>query len=133
MPVIAKDSYKQLLIEVRPEVIDTEAQYDQISERLSELVRKGGGRSLEETRLMKLLGLLVEDYDRRHSLPASEMAPQEALRFLMEQSGKTPTDLLTIFGQRSHVAEALNATRKISAEQARKLGKLFRVNPGVFI
>jgi hypothetical protein len=31
------------------------------------------------------------------------------------------------------VNEALNGRRKISTEQARKLGKLFRVNPGLFI
>ena len=133
MPVAVKDPYKQLLAEARPEVIETDAQYDHLSARLSALVRKGRARTIEETRLMKLLGVLVQDYDRRHALPPAGMTPQEALRFLMEHSGKTPSDLLPIFGQRSHVTEALNATRKISADQARKLGKLFRVNPGLFI
>ena len=133
MPVATKDVYKQLLAEVRPQVIETDAQYDQLSGRLSELVRKGRTRTTDETRLMKLLGLLVQDYDHRNSLPPAGMTPQEALHYLMEHSGKTAADLLPIFGQRSHVTEALNATRKISAEQARKLGKLFHVNPGVFI
>jgi len=133
MPVVTKDAYMHLLADARPEVIETYAQYDAVVERLSDLARKGRGRSSEETRMMKLLGVLVQDYDKRNSLPPAGMTPRHALRFLMEQSGKTPVDLLPIFGQRSHVTEALSAARKISAEQARKLGKLFRVNPGVFI
>jgi antitoxin component HigA of HigAB toxin-antitoxin module len=55
------------------------------------------------------------------------------LQFLMEHSEKTSADLLPVFGQRSHVNEALNGKRPISAEQARKLGKLFSVKPGLFL
>jgi antitoxin component HigA of HigAB toxin-antitoxin module len=82
---------------------------------------------------MHLLALLVEDYDRRNALPPEESTPAEMVRFLMEHSGKTAVDLLPVFGQRSHVNEALNGKRPISAEQARKLGKLFGVGPGVFV
>jgi len=38
-----------------------------------------------------------------------------------------------VFGQRSHVNEALNGKSPISAEQARKLAAMFSVKPGVFI
>ena len=48
-------------------------------------------------------------------------------------SGKAPADLLPVFGQRSHVNEALTGKRNISAAQARKLGQLFHVAPGLFI
>jgi antitoxin component HigA of HigAB toxin-antitoxin module len=51
----------------------------------------------------------------------------------MEHSRKTPADLLSVFGQRSHVSEALNGKREISLEQARKLAKIFSVSPRVFI
>jgi len=51
----------------------------------------------------------------------------------LEHSGKTTADLVAIFGQRSHVNEALNGKRKISAEQARRLAKLFNVQAGLFI
>ena len=40
-------------------------------------------------------------------------------KFLLEQSGKKPADLIPIFGQRSHVNEALNGKPAISAAQAR--------------
>lgn len=127
------NTYEELLLEALPEVIETEEQYDCAAVRLSELVRKGRRRTTDETRLMKLLAVLVRDYDERNALPPAGMAPAEALQYLLEQSGKTTVDLLRVFGQRSHVNEALNGRRKISAEQGRKLAQLFRMNPGVFI
>jgi antitoxin component HigA of HigAB toxin-antitoxin module len=83
--------------------------------------------------LMRLFALLIENYDRRHALPPDEATPAERLAFPLEHSGKAPADLIPVFGQRSHVNEALNGKRKISAEQARKLAKIFSVNAGVFI
>ena len=50
----------------------------------------------------------------------------------MSSSGKTQADLLPVLGQPSHVSEAVNGTRPISAPQARKLGRMFRVEPGYF-
>jgi len=126
-------TYEQLLIETVPEVIETEKQYREIGDRFAELIGKGRSRTRNQTRLMRLLALLIEDYDRRHGLPPDDSTPAERLQFLLEHSGKTPADLLPIFGQRSHVNEALNGKRKIGAEQARKLGKLFSVQPSLFI
>jgi HTH-type transcriptional regulator/antitoxin HigA len=126
-------TYEDLLIETVPRVIETEKQYREIGDRFGELVGKGRARTRDETKLMRLLALLVEDYDRRNAMPPDDGTPAERLRFLMEHSGKAPADLLPIFGQRSHVNEALNGRRTISAEQARKLAKLFHVRAGVFI
>ena len=127
------NTYDTLLLEALPEVIETQEHYDSAAVRVSELVRKGRRRTADETRLMKLLAVLVRDYDERNALPPAGMTPAVALQYLVEQSGKTAVDLLRVFGQRSHVNEALNGKRKISAEQARKLAQMFRVNPGVFI
>jgi HTH-type transcriptional regulator/antitoxin HigA len=126
-------TYEQLLIEALPEAIQTEAQYEALGARLGDLVGKGRARTGNETRLMHLLMVLVEDYDRRHTLPPDDSTPAELLQFLLEHSGKRPADLLPVFGQRSHVNEALNGKRPISADQARKLGALFCVKPGLFI
>ncbi|MCC6361957.1 MAG: transcriptional regulator [Bryobacterales bacterium] len=126
-------TYEQLLAETVPQVIETDRQYREIGSRFGDLVGKGRFRTQSETKLMRLLGLLIEDYDRRNALPPDDGAPPDRLRFLLEHSGKTPADLLPVFGQRSHVNEALNGKRRISAEQARKLGRMFNVNPGLFI
>ncbi len=126
-------SYEQLLLDTLPARIESEAQYRQIGNRLGDLIGKGRRRSKDETKLMHLLALLAEDYDRRNALPPEDSAPAEMVRFLMEHSGRAAADLVPVFGQRSHVNEALNGKRPISAEQARKLGKLFGVAPGVFV
>jgi HTH-type transcriptional regulator/antitoxin HigA len=126
-------TYEELLTEAMPQVIETEAQYRRMARRLGSLVGKGPARSAQETRIMRLLALLVEDYDRRHSLPPDPGTPAEKLQFLLEHSGKTATDLQPVFGQRSHVHEALTGKRGISAPQARKLGQMFRVSPGLFL
>ena len=126
-------TYEQLLTEAVPQIIATGKQYREIGDRFGELVGKGRARTQSETTLMRLLALLIEDYDRRNALPPDNATSDERLRFLMEHSGKTPADLLPIFGQRSHVNETLNGRRKISAEQARKLAKLFHVQPGLFL
>ena len=130
MPTV---TYEKLLTEILPQVIETEAQYGLIARRFGDLVGEGRARSAEETRLMRLLALLVEDYDRRHALPPDHSTPAEKLQFLLEHSEKKATDLTPIFGQRSHVHEALTGKRAISAPQARKLGQLFRVEPGLFL
>src|SRR5690242_13358923 len=100
---------------------------------LSALVRKGRARHSGETKLMRLLSVLVQDYDRRHPFPTEPTTPAERLRYLLEESRKTPADMLVVFGQRSHVNEALNGKRPISAAQARRLGAMFHLNPGYFL
>jgi HTH-type transcriptional regulator/antitoxin HigA len=126
-------TYQQLLVETVPEVIGSEAQYRDIGARLGDLVGKGRSRSGEETRLMRLLAVLVEDYDRRHAMPPDTSSPAERLRFLLEHSGRRPSDLVPVFGQRSHVNEALNGRREISLAKARRLAKLFGVKTAIFI
>jgi len=127
-------SYEQFLVEASPQVIENLSQYRDINERFGNLVPKGRrGRTPEETKLMRLLGLLIQDYDRRYPLLPTNDSPAAKLAFLLETSGKTQADLIPIFGQKSHVSEALKGKRPISADQARKLGELFRLNPGYFI
>jgi HTH-type transcriptional regulator / antitoxin HigA len=129
MPVSA---YEQLLVDVLPARIETDAQYGAIHTRFGELLRKAR-RTKAEERLMDLLAVLIEDFDRRNSLPPDDGTPSERLRFLMEHSARPSADLLPVFGQRSHVNEALNGKRPISIDQARRLGKMFSVSPGLFV
>jgi HTH-type transcriptional regulator / antitoxin HigA len=127
-------TYEELLLKAVPEVIETDEQYQTVMERFAPLFDKGRkGRTEEEEKLYRLLGLLIQDYDRRHALPPTNDTPAEKLQYLLEISAKTPADLIPIFGQKSHVSEALKGKRPISADQARKLGKLFKLDPGYFI
>ena len=126
-------TYENLLVDVLPRVIETDRQYREIAGRFGDLLGKGRGRTGDETKLMRLLGVLIEDYDRRHGMPPDGGTPGESLRFLLEHSRKTAADLLPVFHQRSHVNEALNGKRKISPEQAKRLGKMFSVKAALFL
>ncbi len=126
-------TYEELLVEVVPQAIETAKQYNEIANHFGNLVGKARSRTKEQTKLMRLLAVLIEDYDRRHSFPPDSGTPADRLRFLIEHSGKAQADLIAIFGQRSHVNEALNGKRKISLAHAQKLGKLFNVKPGLFV
>ena len=127
-------TYEDLLLETLPERITTDEQYDSVHARFGELLGKPRQRTEAEDKLMELLGLLIQDYDQRNALPVEKCTPAELVQFLVDHSGKSATELLSpVFGQRSHVYEALKGTRPISADHARKLGKLFHVNPGLFL
>jgi HTH-type transcriptional regulator/antitoxin HigA len=132
MPTV---TYEQLLADAVPAFIENREEYKRLGAQLGDLIGNSkSGRTPEETKLMRLLMVLVEDYDRRNSMPPENSTPAEMLQFLVEHSGKAAHELLLpVFGQRSHISEALNGKRPISVEQARKLGRLFSVKPGLFV
>src|SRR5258708_7512213 len=57
-----------------PARLDTGEQYDMVRSRFGELLGKRRLTAAEE-RLMALLGVLIEDYDRRHALPPDDDTP----------------------------------------------------------
>ena len=124
-------TYAELLVETLPSRIDTVAEHDRLRHRLLALLRQLK-RTAAERKLIGLLTVLVEDYDRRHALPPDELTPAERLLFLMERSGKNVIDLLPVFGERSRVHDALTGRRRITATEARRLGEMFRVKAAVF-
>src|SRR5258706_10347347 len=81
-------SCEELLIETLPQAIETEAQYRKMARRFSDLVGKGRARSAEETKLLRLLALLVEDYDRRHALPPDKSTPPKSYSSSWSTPGK---------------------------------------------
>lgn len=126
-------AYEKLLAETLPARIETHADYERLSARFGELLVAKHLTAAEE-RLYGLLELLIQDYDARHTLPADDSTPAERLQFLVGHSGKSAAQLLApVFGSRSHISEALSGKRPISAGQARKLGALFCVKPGLFL
>ena len=125
-------TYEELLIETLPSRIETDEQAEAIGARFGELLGRPQRTETEE-RLMNLLGVLIQDHDRRTALPPDDSTPAEMLQFMLEQSGKTPADLVPLFGAHDTVDDAIAGTRPISAEEARELGTLFGVNPGLFI
>ncbi|HXW16155.1 MAG TPA: transcriptional regulator [Terriglobia bacterium] len=126
-------AYGELLARVQPHPIKDDREYDRLVAEVGRLMERGERNlSQEETSLLEMLSILIEDYDRKHyPLPPSE--PHKMVAFLLEQRGLEPHDLWPVLGSKSHVSEILGGKRAISKSQARILASFFHVPVDVFI
>ena len=128
-----RKKYVRLANRILLKAIETEAEYDRMVAAVGELMEKGeDSLSPEESALLETMAILIQAHDDRHH-PLPKAAPNEMLAYLMETSGRTTRDLLSIFGTRGGVSEVLNGKRSISKEQAKKLGAFFKVSADLFI
>lgn len=100
------------------------------------LIAKRNNRTSEETTLFRLLIKLIEDYEQQtYNLEEwSASSPHEILQHLLEASGTRQADLVGIISPSKGLISAIvNGKRSISKEQAKKLGKYFKVSPSLFI
>jgi len=131
MPTEARPEYARLLAESLPTVIDSEALNELYLEQVSSLLRREASLSPAERQLLKLLTLLIEDYEEKHyALPTT--SPLAVIAFLMEQHGLKQKDLTDIFGTPSITSEVLNGKRELNKEQIRRLSNRFHVSPELF-
>jgi HTH-type transcriptional regulator / antitoxin HigA len=126
-------AYGRLLAKIQPHPIKDEAEYDRLVAEGGRLMERGEKKlSPEETSLLELVAILIEEYDRKHyPLPASP--PHETLAFLMEQRHLEPHDLWPVLRSKSRVSEILSGKRAVSKAQAKKLADFFRVSADLFI
>ena len=125
--------YARLANRIVVKAIESEGEYDRMVAAVEQLMDKGeGGLSAEESALLETMAILVQAYDDRHH-PLPPAAPNAMLAYLMETSGRTAKDLLTVFGTRGRVSEVLSGKRSISKEQAKKLASLFKVTVDLFL
>ena len=126
-----RNEYKNLLIEIVPKIIETEAEYEQallIAERLT----FSKNRTPEQTALHKLLVMLIENYETEQ-YPIPQSSPYQILLHIMEASGTSQADLVGLIGSSSVISELMNGNRAISQAQAKILGEMFKVSPNLFI
>ena len=67
-------AYEELLLKTKPEVIETRERYETVLRRVADLTRVGRRRTPEETKLFRLLSLLIQDYDR--ATPSRQTKPR---------------------------------------------------------
>lgn len=131
--VIDNPTYADLVIEVLPTAIQREEEYEIMLANIDELMNiKEENLSPEEDRLLETLAILVEAYEDKH-YPMPEVAPNEVLKFFMEDRELKQSDLLHIFGSSGIASEVVNGKRSISKAQARKLAEFFNVSVELFI
>ena len=80
------------------------------------------------------LATLLADYEDIQEAKEPEATGLDVLKLLMEAQDITQTQLGEILGvSQSGVSQILNGHRQVTADHARKLGKNFRMNPGMFL
>jgi HTH-type transcriptional regulator/antitoxin HigA len=126
-------AYAELLAKVQPHPIKDEREYDRLVAEVGRLVERGEENlSAEETSLLEMMSILIEEYDRNHyPLPPSQ--PHKMLAFLLEQRSLEPHDLWPVLGSKGRVSEILSGKRAISKAQAKKLAAFFHVPLDLFI
>jgi HTH-type transcriptional regulator/antitoxin HigA len=124
--------YKRLLSQTMPVIIETEAENERMLKAIEKLMDKGEGLAPEEEKLLKLLTMLVEDFEERYYQPR-DATPLEVLQHLMESREVKQTHLWDVFGSKGIASEVLNGKRGISKTHAKALAEYFRVPADLFI
>ena len=128
------DTYRQLLLEVCPQVIQTEEEYDRLL-AIAERYVFCEDNTPEESALLRLLGLIIEQYEDEQ-YPMDSPEPHEILQHIMESSGTTEYDLAQVLGggrgTEGLVREIVSGQAAITKAQAIALGAHFKVSPNLF-
>lgn len=130
-PTFNSDTYRDLLCETAPKVIESQAEYEQALTLAEELTFREN-LTPEEQALYQLLVLLIETYESEN-YPIEPSTPHEILQHLMEVSGTRQADLVGIIGSSGVVSEVVKGKRAISKAQAKALGDYFNLSPSLFI
>jgi len=111
----------------------TEAEFLALSALMNDLLDEiGEDDAHPDFDLLDLVTTLVEAYEAEH-IEIPDAPPAEVLTVLMRDHGLTQNDLRVEFGAQSVVSAILNGKRKITAAQAKALGRRFSVSPAVFL
>lgn len=124
--------YKQLVAEVPPKVIHTEAENRFYIERIEDLNSRWNDLSQAERDFYDTLCVLVEDFEKK-SYKIRAASPVEVIKELMNANGLRQKDLVGIFETASVASEVLKGKRALTTDHIRRLGKRFNVSPAVFL
>ena len=138
IPTFDEEKYIDLFKELKisPKVIETEAENEKYLAIVEALMFKGQNRTIEETALLRVLVLLIEEFEEKYYSfkEWQKTTPHEFLQHLMAGKEMKQSDLVGILSMSSGlISSIVNGKRQISKEQAKKLGEYFKVSPGLFI
>jgi HTH-type transcriptional regulator/antitoxin HigA len=125
------DIYSHLLSQHQPRIIKTEEENEKFLETVEELLSRSH-LTPEEDALLELLVKLIEDFEDKH-YQLNSSTPRSRLLHLMEARGLEQADLVEILGSSEIVTKIMNGELEITKEQAETLGKVFHIEPSLFI
>ena len=109
-------------MDIRP--IRSEADHEAAVRRIETLW--GAPEGSQEGDELDVLATLVDAYERRR-WPSDRGDPVGVLKFMMEQNGRSQSDLANLLGSRSRASEILNGKRELTLDQIRLLAREWRI------
>lgn len=130
---IFSDRYLQLMRRFPLREIRTKKDADAATKVLDRLFREKHDDPGEEA-YVHFLTKALEEYEDRHERVPDTATGLDVLRHMMDEHDMKQVELAELLGiGPSAVSMILSAHRPITADHARKLGKRFHVEPGLFI
>lgn len=113
-------------------IIQDDTHYQETLDRVDALLTLEPDPSSPEGEELKVLLLLVKDYeDRVYPIPMPE--PIEAIRLKMDELGLKSKDLIPAIGSKSYVSSVLNRRKPMTLNMARNLHKLLHIPADVLL
>ncbi|HAG79760.1 MAG TPA: transcriptional regulator [Cyanobacteria bacterium UBA11162] len=122
--------YIALITSFPPRPITNEAELIATQTQINSILDKGKLTN-DDRDYLKVLGLLVYDYENKHE-PMPLLKGFELVQALLEESNLQPKDLIPIFETETAVLDILNGKRQLTTEQINKLAALFQLAPNAF-
>ena len=106
----------------KPHVLRNLREYKAAVAEIDELLDQDPTRGSEAYERLEFLSVLVEAYDDEHyPIAEGDGTPQSVVAFMLEQQGKTRSDLAPLMGGKGRVSEFFSGKRRLSVEQIRSL------------
>jgi HTH-type transcriptional regulator / antitoxin HigA len=123
--------YMELITEFPPRPITNEAELVATQERINVVLDK---RKItqDDRDYLKILGMLVYEYEEEHEPPMPTLKGIGLLKALMEESHLQSNDLIPLLGDEVVIAEILNAERLLTQSQIAQLAEFFHISPASF-
>lgn len=112
--------------------IKNSKQYEDALARVYSLLQKDLKLNSPESDALEVLSMLVKQYELQH-FPVPKPKPLEAIKFRLEQMGKSEAELSEILGYRSRKSEILSGKRKLNLAMIRKLNEILKIPADVLI
>jgi HTH-type transcriptional regulator / antitoxin HigA len=127
-----KERYAELLMQALPRVIETKKEHEEAFAVAVSLIDKGAKRSVEETKLLSLVTVLIETYETNKVMVGGKSSALDTLKHLMEANGHSAKDLW-VLADKAVISKILAGERAISKNVAKALGAFYNVPISVFI
>lgn len=106
--------------------IHNNKEYKAALARIYKLIHSDVEAGTPEADEMKLLILVIEDYEKEH-YPVPPPDPIEAIKFRMDQLGMKPADMHKILGSRQRYSDIMTGRRKLTLPMMRRLHKELKI------